>query len=196
MDKDFEDTDAKMREEVLNQVEKLIKTTEAKKNWPTMSDTQKEAFLQKVLDIQCAEMKKKIPNFAVPKITTFSKAAQKVKEDKLTNESGYFRDGKLYINDQKASFKDFADVINTVIHENTHNYQDQLVGMLERGELENDPRKNQAILFRLNQDEYQDTPKRDNYKGDYDEAFEAYEKQPRELHAMRAGNDAKARFKG
>jgi hypothetical protein len=200
LDPKFEKSDKAMREEVLNNVDQYIKKTDAKKKWPNMKDTEKEAFLQRVLEIQCTEMKKRMPTFKMPVITTFSKEQEQVKKDKLTDESGYFSGDKIYMNDQKASFKDFADVINTVIHENTHNYQDQLVEMLEKGELENDPRKNQAILFRLNQgDDYQNSPKLENYKDkykEYEEAFAAYEKQPRELHAMRAGNDAKARFQG
>jgi hypothetical protein len=46
---------------------------------------------------------------------------------------------------------DFKETIDTILHENMHHYQDELVKMLHEGSLKSsDPRYDQALMFEVN----------------------------------------------
>jgi hypothetical protein len=97
---------------------------------------------------------------------------------------GYFNpaDGKLHINrDPAAGIKDFTTTIETVLHENMHHYQTELVKLLAAGKLKSsDPRYKQALMFQVNGLE----------PGGYvdpDEGVTDYQKQPLERSAEETG---------
>lgn len=103
--------------------------------------------IQEALEIQCAALGIN----PVPAVEYFSEPTAQVDADHKLSCAGYFQKGKLYINDESASFDDFDDVLDTVIHENTHNYQSTLVEKLEAGEIkEGDDEYEQVLLFQLN----------------------------------------------
>jgi hypothetical protein len=109
----------------------------------------REKTILSALEIQCGILKIK----PMPTVKFFSQPSANVSADKKVGTAGYFdsRDGNIYLNDESASFKDFDTVLDTVIHENTHNYQHKLVEKLEAGEIkEGDEEYEQALLFQLN----------------------------------------------
>jgi hypothetical protein len=79
-----------------------------------------------------------------------------------------------------SSVNDFEKAIDLAFHENSHNYQNELVKKLENGTLDrNDPAYEQAQLFEIN-----DGPQA---YVDGAEDFDVYKKQPLEEHAHQNG---------
>ena len=113
-------------------------------------------------------------------------AARVVADREMTGEKLFALIAEL-ANDSGANFnEDFDDSLDTIIHENTHNYQHKLVARLEAGEIRpTDPEYNQAVLFQLNFAGYLEST---------DEGHEAYAKQPVEMHAWLAGGEAHRLF--
>ena len=142
----------------------------------------KMKLAEKVLSIQCAER-----GMTPPPIKFMKPAAPKVVGPGVTTtKKGHFSpsENAIFLNpDPDGSFADFADLIDTVIHENTHNYQHQLVQQLKDGTLKPDsPLYEQARIFAANE------APGGYVKPEEDQAV--YEKQPMEEHAWRAGSEA------
>jgi hypothetical protein len=187
LEDDFANKDREMRTKVLTKLKTNEVLLDAKRTWTEKSTQEKVEVLRTALRIQCGEMG--IPENEMPEITLFSEPSVKLSPDKKLTLEGFFSpsDGKIYLNDNRDSFKeDFDDSLDTIIHENTHNYQHKLVKKLEEGLIkEGDPEYNQAILFQFNFANYLDSK---------DEGHEAYEKQPTEMHAWTAGREAHMLF--
>ena len=143
--------------------------------------------MAKTLGIDVADM-------PVPKIVMSSDPDSGISPEKLKGMAGGFSstEGTIYIKDEQGSklATDCYEVLNTILHENTHNYQFKLVQMLEAGALKKDqePGKSlydQAVLFQLNMGPGP------GYLG----GEPGYKKQPTEEHAHKAGDDAEEFFK-
>jgi hypothetical protein len=76
----------------------------------------------------------------------------------------------------------FGEILDTVIHENTHAYQNKLIKDLNDGTLkEGDPEYEQALLFRENEQGYVDNDNNNPLQA------QAYQHEPLEIHAMTMG---------
>jgi hypothetical protein len=99
--------------------------------------------------------------------------------------------GKIKLNARAPAFLDFDETLNTIIHENTHNFQQALVAALEAGLIDKDaePEKyHQAVLFQLNMPPLGYLNPEDVDRDDPD--GDPYERQSTERHAWAAGKQA------
>jgi hypothetical protein len=154
----------------------------ARSRWTTLGEEEKLAVLKKAQQIQCAGMGvKEIP------FTTFKQGPQQTSEGKTAYLMGGFFQGpprEIMFNTAAPDFNNFDEMFDTVIHENTHNHQCELIEQLEAGLLpKGSPEYNQAVLFQLNTNPL-------GYLGD----GPAYEAQPKEQHAWLAGGEARKLF--
>lgn len=149
----------------------------AKAKWNTLSDKEREKTLQKVADYHSVA-------YDLPK-------KDLVFEDLGDMKSfGYFSPSKNtvvvsnYVDPSTGQkiLDDADEAFDTVVHENTHRYQKDLVNKLNNGEIhESDDRHNQARLMRAN----------DKWYCPPDEDSEAYIHQPKEAHAWKVGRATK-----
>jgi hypothetical protein len=173
LDPAFVKEDKKKRKEIVKTLvpDKAAKAEfkDKRKNWSKQSDDQKIAMIRKAVQAQS-----KVLGIPAPEIV---KVNDPPKDGLITN--GYFNpeDGKIYINlHPKSSVNDFEKAIDLAFHENSHNYQNELVKKLENGTLKkDDPAYEQAMLFEIN-----DGPQA-YVEGAED--FAVYKKQPLEEHA-------------
>ena len=194
LEKDFKKKDSVMRKTVQDKLVGSKELRDARRKWASLGNTEennkeKTKALEAALKIQCDVMREKWGvDVAMPPLELYK--AGPSGQDELTGEdqfeSGNFvpETGKIKINLQAPSFKDFDSVLNTVIHENTHNFQHALVEALEAGQIDKDaePEKyNQAVLFQLNMPPLGYLNAEDG---------DAYELQSTERHAYKAGNQA------
>jgi hypothetical protein len=169
---------------------------EAAKNWnkmpnprlnkdgqPDPASMQKIKVLETALAIQCRQLGIDPP----PKVKLFSDPASKVDDHQKQTCAGHYdpTDGNIYLNDQSPTIQnDFDNALDTIIHENTHNYQNKLMADLEAGKLKpGDDDYEQAMMFRLN-----------SGKGGYIDSGDGYPEQPLERHAWQAGGEARKLF--
>ena len=173
LDEKFVKEDKKKRKEIVKALvpDKAAKAEfkDKRKNWSKQSDDQKITMIRKAVQAQS-----KVLGIPAPEIV---KIDEPPKDGLITN--GYFNptDGKIYINlNPKSSVHDFEKAIDLAFHENSHNYQNELVKKLENGTLDKkDPAYEQALLFEAN-----DGPQA---YVDGAEDFAVYKKQPLEEHA-------------
>jgi hypothetical protein len=173
LDPAFVKEDKKKRKEIIKALvpDKAAKAEfkNKRKNWSKQSDDEKIAMIKKAVQAQS-----KVLGIPAPEIV---KVNEPPSGGLITN--GYFNpvDGKIYINlHPDSSVNDFEKAIDLAFHENSHNYQNELVKKLENGTLDkNDPAYEQAQLFEIN-----DGPQA---YVDGDEDFDVYKKQPLEEHA-------------
>ena len=173
LDPKFVEEDKKKRKEIVKTLvpDKAAKAEfkDKRKNWSKQTDDQKIAMIRKAVQAQS-----KVLGIPAPEIV---KVNDSPKDGLITN--GYFNpdDGKIYINlNPASSVNDFEKAIDLAFHENSHNYQNELVKKLENGTLaKNDPAYEEAQLFEIN-----DGPQA---YVDGAEDFAVYKKQPLEEHA-------------
>lgn len=139
---------------------------------------QKRKVLEEIVRAQCEAF-----GFDPPKKIEF------VDEPDVLDNGAFQPDSKeISLNTNSVALNDFESAIDLIVHENHHNFQDQLVARLNLPE--NDPKKikappppnplyQQALLFALN-----DEPS--GYVTP-DEGQENYEKQPMEEHSWYSG---------
>jgi hypothetical protein len=189
LEKDFLKKDNDLRKRVLEQLKKDPVLVQASKDWnrpDKMEMEDKRKALQAALAAQCRKENMDID--PVPEIVFFTEAPNKVSDDEHRTLAGFFnpQDGKIYMNDRSETFDDFDGVLNTAMHENTHNYQHHLVAKLEADPPQlkpGDADYNQARLFQLNF-------KTPGYIKGSDGKGEEYKDQPVEMHAWKAGDEA------
>jgi hypothetical protein len=194
MDPEFLEQDAKARKKIANEMtdtkEKRTKLKKLKKTWkkdPPKGPTKDEKLdlMREALAVQCRALGIDPP----PEVVEVDEPPTIVHNDDGSIseliEDGYFNldDGKIYINtNAKSSFhKSMARALDLALHENSHNYQHELVKQLEDGTLKpGDPEYQQALMFQAN-----DGPRGyvDSKEGDFD----TYQKQPQEEHAFSNG---------
>ena len=150
---------------------------DARRGWSRMNNTEKQEILQMVLDKHSAVLG--VPS---PKLTAFR---QSPRFGGIMNAYYNPKTQTIAMNTHgQASFGNFLDAVNTLVHENSHHYQHLLTLQLKDGSLtESDPRYWQARIFRANFE-----------PGGYLEpqgsmgSYNAYRGQPVEMHAFAAGN--------
>ncbi|HEY1065748.1 MAG TPA: hypothetical protein VGE52_06555, partial [Pirellulales bacterium] len=138
-----------------------------------MSLADKLSILEKIAAAQCEAYGFEGP----PKIRLLNLGA--------SGAAGYFRSGEkdIVLNSDSGSpiHHDFKEILDTILHENMHVYQHQLVHGVAELE-EDDPRQTQVDLFSIN----------DAAEGycDPNEDGIAYKMQPQEAHAYLTGETA------
>jgi hypothetical protein len=173
LDPTFVKEDKKKRKEIVKELvpDKAAKAEfkDKRKNWSKQTDDQKIAMIRKAVEAQS-----KVLGIPAPEIV---KVNNPPKDGLITN--GYFNpdDGKIYINlNPASSVNDFEKAIDLAFHENSHNYQNELVKKLENGTLDkSDPAYEQAQLFEINEGSQAYVPGAED--------FSVYKKQPLEEHA-------------
>lgn len=192
MEKEFQEHDKAARKDILESLVKETELTKARDNWnkTTVLGADKKKAIKKAQDLQCARL-----GFTPDPIQYASL------DD---NQYGVCSGKTVKISTEPKCANDFNEMMDTIIHETTHAYQDFLVDELNDGKLKtDDPRYAQAWLFKLNKGQaYLDAPptisdadrKIPARKKAYDEAYAGYKDQPMELHAWKAGNEAGRAF--
>jgi hypothetical protein len=142
--------------------------------WKDASDDERMAYLRVIMVVQGKYYEAGVPwsvYFKVPPIG-----------DKILGGAyNPFYKGLFLNSDDEAGWDDFVAMVNVVVHEGTHAYQDQIGWKLLTMKLpKDDPSYDQARLFRWNQRHY--------YNGLTD--YEAYAAQPMEREAFAAGDSA------
>jgi hypothetical protein len=186
LDKEFVKEDKKKRKDIVG---KLIATKadkaefkDKRKNWKKQTDDEKLNLIRKAIKAQSEAL-----GIPAPEVVAIN---EPIKDGLITN--GYFNpnDGKIYINlNPDSSVHDFEKAIDLAFHENSHNYQNELVKLLKDGKLpKTDPRYEQALLFEINLEPQAYVRGAEN--------FDVYKKQPLEEHAHKNGPEtAKALIK-
>jgi hypothetical protein len=195
LERAFKAKDKKARQAVEDQLVASKALQDARRDWDTLDDDERSAALGEALRLQCKTMKELWGvEFAVPPVDLFDAAGTTDAEtgEELC-ESGGFEPGtgRIKLNALAPSFGNFDQALNTIIHENTHNFQHALVQALEANRIDKDkePEKyEQALLFQLNM-----PPLGYLNPSDVDADSEhgnAYELQATERHAYKAGKKA------
>lgn len=174
LDPEFVTLDDQRRAELTEAIKADKELIGAKDNWATTDIPKRIALLQKTLVKECS-----IYGMPVPTVQTF--------EEPMPGDLGSFNPGTNVIRinvHPSATFDDFYDTIDTVVHENAHNYQDYLVTRLNEGLIQpGDPEYKQAVMFASN------SVAQSYVNGEEDHAI--YEKQPLEEHAWKTGDGVK-----
>lgn len=193
LDKKFLDDYAKKSEAVADDLAGDDDLKEAKKNWKEWSKDAEsreknfpkvKALMEKIVAIQCKQL-----GMPVPEVEIYE-------EPTKPGSCGYFspNDGKIHINKYADATWDLKELIDTMTHENTHNYQDRMIKQLHDGQIkEGDDTYMPAVMFELN-----------GGPGGYitpDEARQigdrgAYDAQPMESHAWKTGGEIAQRTIG
>jgi hypothetical protein len=186
LDRNFTDEDDKLRDAALDEIRWTLR--DADRNWATMGEDDRLNALSLALDIHsdCMGM----PPDQWAQITVGGDMTRTLADGTEVILGGRFDHDhdppSIEIN--RARMGDFDTIMDTVIHENTHNHQRWLVTQLQQGAIQQtDKIYKQVALFALNQGAgYHRGGNRLLRKKDDDDA---YLKQPTELHAHRAGDD-------
>jgi hypothetical protein len=176
-DPDFKRVDESRRGALIEELGKDTEVMEARKGWAGKTTEQRLAVLMRVLKAEC-----RIYGMPEPVVRLFNEPP---------GDEGFFSSssGTLNLNTHPDSgFSDFKEAVDTVVHENMHNYQYFLAQRLEEGLLEpGDPEYAEAQIFAANDAPYGyvDTDE----EPDPDEAEKnPYKTQPLEAHAWDTGD--------
>ena len=173
LDPAFVALDDKRREELTIRIREDAELMAAKDTWASKTVDERLALLRGTLKAEC-----EIYGMPMPTVDTFSQPMPGM----AGNYNKY--SNVIYVNVHPTALDDFFDMIETIVHENAHNYQYYLVTRLEEGLIaEGDPEYLQAQMFAAN---YGDG---DNVTSE--ESPEIYKKQPTEEHAWKTGEDVK-----
>jgi hypothetical protein len=159
-----------------------------------MTQADRLTALERALEIQSTHMG--LPKDEWPKIAIGANMTRRLPTGEIVTLGGVFDHRTRTIEVSGEKLESFDRILDTVIHENTHNHQRWLVTQLEQGAIKkDDPRYRQVALFALNQGVgYHKGGSGTGLLSKADDDS-AYEKQPTELHAHRAGADAARTFK-
>ena len=183
MDPAFLKEDADARKKIVAKLtgdpEVLRKMKQARDGWSKASKEQKKAALETALKAQCEAL-----GFGdqVPEIVLADDAPA---ADGTAGNGEMLPNGKIKINMHESStVHDFQLALDLVFHENSHNYQNKLVKMLEADQLKpGSPLYNQALMFQANQ-----AGGHGSYVGGSSaKEFDDYQRQPIEDHAHSNG---------
>ena len=163
--------EARRQQELAARIREDDELMGARDAWAGLSMEDRMALLQRTVTMEC-----EIYGMPVARVEFFEQA--------MPGPSGYFsREAQaMFINTHPSvEMDDFAMMLDTVVHENVHNYQAELVRRLEDGLLEpGDPEYDQARIFQANwaRGGYVDAEQADHA---------AYRTQPLEAEAWSAG---------
>ncbi|MCB9765761.1 MAG: hypothetical protein H6739_38660 [Alphaproteobacteria bacterium] len=210
MTPEFKERDQQQRSQLLNILGNDPTFLEAQQSWETWCRKGKakeiEAFFNHVIKLQCGVMghnqtglRRKMDGLGVVKFDDAPVKVNLIKDKENPGESGLCQDGfptVIDINLFSNSFGSFMDQVDTVLHENTHAWQQMITKMLrmekpytqkDRERVLNDPAlKVQAQLFLENEESYFNHSK---LKGEHHRVLrnKAYRHQPVEEHAWTLG---------
>jgi hypothetical protein len=148
IDPKFRDDDRVRQDKVAADLKDDKELSEARGKWGSLD----KDGLRRALTIVVAAQSKEY-GIPPPLIVFFPDEEEPNLSPTADPTGGFFssKDGKLHINTGVKAFKDFKETIDTVLHENMHHYQDELVNMLRDGSLKSsDPRRDQALMFEVN----------------------------------------------
>lgn len=176
-DPEFKRVDEERRDELVTALKADKDVTDARNKWSEMTDDQRLAVLMKVLNAEC-----KVYDIPVPTVRLFNEPP---------GDEGFFASNTLTLNLNthiESGWSDYKEAVNTVIHENMHNYQAVLVQRLEEGIItKDDPEYVQAKIFAANDAPggYVDT---EEPLDDDESGTNPYKTQPLEAHAWDTGD--------
>ncbi len=186
MDPAFVEKDEVIRGEVIRRLREDPKVDEAKKKWGTWDTKKRMDFLQHVAKQQCKVMgqpEPKLKPFSQPRSPSGSLLFGSCDLGLLNGE----KTSSISINTHAdANFDNMEEQMNTMLHENAHNYQLDLVCRY---------RKDTTNLSKLTADEKKLLPQImmwDENANGYVPDGDTYNKQPLEAHAWGFGNEGAA----
>ncbi len=176
-DPKFKEVDERRRGELVEALKADDEVTQARGNWAGMDDDAKLAVLVKVMNAEC-----RVFNIPPPAVRLFYEPP---------GDEGFFSPGSMTLNlntHPDSGWTDYKEAVNTVVHENMHNYQAVLVRRLEEGIITSeDPEYMQALIFAANDAPGGYVPPSETL--DADEAdTKPYKTQPVEAHAWDSGD--------
>ena len=176
LDKSFKKKDDKIRQQYLDELKNNKEVQDALAHWtdtdstgaPVVDRATKEKVLEQVIATQSQAYNVDEPEIAWSPTQTTSAAEFKADSNEILIDP--------------ASLGNAEEMLRAVLHENTHNFQDELAKKYLNGEIEKrDPMYEQAKMFAL------------NYSGDgyvtQAEHADVYKLQPTEMHAYDAGDN-------
>lgn len=177
LDPEFLKVDEERRGRLIDSIRGDTELMDAKDGWATGEPSKKIALLTKTLKSECD-----IYGMPVPEVQTFAEPP---------GDLGSFNSSTNVIRiniHPEATFDDFFDTIDTIVHENAHNYQGFLVKKLKEGLiLPGDPEYTQALMFAANSEPW-------GYVNGSEDR-DCYEKEPLEEHAWKTGGDVQKALK-
>ena len=191
LDPKFKEADKKVRDKYQAELQKDTALQSAVKDWnakkdgkPVVDVKTKLQMLKKILAVQCKAYGIPVPELVLITDQNLIKAGVAGAFDSAT--------GRMMLNPDIIDNR--MEVINTIIHENTHNFQNELVKRFVAGKIpKTDPMYEQAKTFATvkHKDAYIGLiPKPGSTTGELiPEDFDAYKRQPSEMQAWEAGAD-------
>jgi hypothetical protein len=199
LDAKFQEDDKKRRTQVLKAIRNDVDIQKARAQWQNLPAKDKVDALQNAIALQwtALEMKGRPPNIVVNVVKVKkSEPGSTNATREYVNQGSYnsttheitlnrYVDEDEPTKDLRGALVSFDGALDTVVHETAHAYQGVLGKQVDELWLANDPRADQARLFRLNDGAYLATEDADH---------ETYKKQPLERHAWLAGGEARRLF--
>ena len=194
MDSDFEKADKKLQQVTADKLKGDKALTAARANWSRLNPAEKNdqqqilKTMQRLADVQS-------DTFGIDHVPVLADDAGKPKVPKQDVALFDEADNKIYVNLQNPGIKDFTSALAVVFHENAHHWQHELVKKLEARPPKlspADPLYNEARLFQANSRRpggYVKPPPDPNADDQAKMEEIAYEQQPVERHAIKAGNE-------
>lgn len=177
LDTEFLKVDEERRGRLIDTIRGDTELLGARDTWPTEDPSKKIALLTRTLRAECD-----IYGMPVPEVQTFSEPP---------GDLGSFNSSTNVIRiniHPEATFDDFYDTIDTIVHENAHNYQGFLVKKLQEGLIQpGDPEYVQALMFAANSEPWAYVTA--------EEDKDCYKKEPLEEHAWKTGGDVQKALK-
>jgi hypothetical protein len=169
LDPGFKKREAARAEKVADAIKDNAEVKASAKDWAGTSKDQKTKALTALMEAQCKQL-----GIPTPPLETYDKAPGK---DGTVEDGNYDpSDGKMHFNINAGANKTFNDAMDTIVHETSHAYQQDLVKKLKDGKIKpGDDDYAQAQMFDAN-DAAQDYIQPD-------EDMAAYVAQPEENHA-------------
>jgi hypothetical protein len=166
LDPSFKKREAERADKVADAIKDNAEVKASAKNW---AGTSKDQKIKALMEAQCKQL-----GIPTPPFETYDQAPGK---DGTVEDGNYDpSDGKMHFNINAGANKTFNDAMDTIVHETSHAYQQDLVKRLKDGKIKpGDDDYPQAQMFEANdagQDYIQPT-----------EDMTAYVAQPEENHA-------------
>ena len=174
----FKAEDEKRRGELVDALKADKEVMQARGDWATMSDDKRLVILVKVMNAEC-----KVYKIPAPAVLLFYVPP---------GDEGFFSPDTMSLNlntHPDSGWSDYKEAINTVVHENMHNYQAVLVQRLQEGIItKEDPEYAQAMIFAANDEPGGYVPPSEKLDPD-ETGTKPYKTQPVEAHAWDSGDD-------
>jgi hypothetical protein len=190
LDPDFAIPDGNQRAVALDEIRTVLAPED--RDWAIMTQDERVDALRVALEIQSKHMG--LPASEQATVRVGANMTRTLDDGSTVTLGGVFNPVTRTIEISSDRLGHFDTIMDTVIHENTHNHQRWLITQLEQGAIQpGHPYYRQVALFALNQGV-------GNHKGGTGllpkkDDDDAYEKQPTELHAHLAGAEATRKMK-